>query len=184
MSIAKKRLAQERAEWRKDHPAGFSAKYSPMGDGKGLDIMKWICKIPGKKVCAVKGWTQKHTHNNNNTNSGVLFPVKLSTFHFRKNKSLGSSSLQGGLWEGGEYPLMMEFTEDYPSTVCLSILNEDEDWKPSITIKQILLGIQDLLENPNPNSPAQAEPFLLYQQDRDSYEKKVKKQAMEFRPKD
>ncbi|SBT33822.1 SUMO-conjugating enzyme UBC9, putative [Plasmodium ovale wallikeri] len=47
-------LAQERAEWRKDHPAGFSAKYSPMGDGKGLDIMKWICKIPGKKVRAVK----------------------------------------------------------------------------------------------------------------------------------
>lgn len=31
----------------------------------------------------------------------------------------------------------------YPSgTVCLSILNEDEDWKPSITIRQILLGIQ------------------------------------------
>lgn len=31
----------------------------------------------------------------------------------------------------------------YPSgTVCLSILNEDEAWKPSITVKQILLGIQ------------------------------------------
>lgn len=27
-------------------------------------------------------------------------------------------------------------------TVCLSILNEDEGWRPSITIKQILLGIQ------------------------------------------
>lgn len=70
--------------------------------------------------------------------------------------------LQGSLWEGGEYCLTMEFPEEYPSkppkckftpvlfhpnvypsgTVCLSILNEDEDWKPSITIKQILLGIQ------------------------------------------
>lgn len=31
----------------------------------------------------------------------------------------------------------------YPSgTVCLSILNEDEGWRPSITVKQILLGIQ------------------------------------------
>lgn len=31
----------------------------------------------------------------------------------------------------------------YPSgTVCLSILNEDEGWKPSITVKQILLGVQ------------------------------------------
>ena len=31
----------------------------------------------------------------------------------------------------------------YPSgTVCLSILNEDEGWRPSITVKQILMGIQ------------------------------------------
>ncbi len=31
----------------------------------------------------------------------------------------------------------------YPSgTVCLSILSEDKDWKPAITVKQILLGIQ------------------------------------------
>jgi ubiquitin-conjugating enzyme E2 I len=30
----------------------------------------------------------------------------------------------------------------YPSgTVCLSILNEDEDWKPNLTVKNILLGI-------------------------------------------
>jgi ubiquitin-conjugating enzyme E2 I len=29
----------------------------------------------------------------------------------------------------------------YPSgTVCLSILNEDEGWLPSITVRQILLG--------------------------------------------
>merc|ERR1719242_2634300 len=79
----------------------------------------------------------------------------------------------------------MEFTEDYPSkppkckfalvngkplfhpnvypsgTVCLSILNEDEDWKPAITIRQILLGIQDLLDNPNAASPAQEEPYRL-----------------------
>jgi ubiquitin-protein ligase len=34
----------------------------------------------------------------------------------------------------------------YPSgTVCLSILNEEKDWKPSISVPQILLGIQELL---------------------------------------
>ena len=62
------------------------------------------------------------------------------------------------LWFSGHYPLTMEFSEDYPSkppkckfptgffhpniypsgTVCLSILNEDEGWRPSITVKQIL----------------------------------------------
>ncbi|CDI81316.1 ubiquitin-conjugating enzyme e2, putative [Eimeria acervulina] len=159
-SIARKRLAQERAAWRRDHPAGFSAKYAPMADGSvGQDIMKWICKVPGKK---------------------------------------------GSLWEGGEYCLTMEFPEEYPSkppkckftpvlfhpnvypsgTVCLSILNEDEDWKPSITIKQILLGIQDLLDNPNPQSPAQAEPYMLYCQNRDEYNRRVKSQAIQMRPKD
>ena len=44
----------------------------------------------------------------------------------------------------------------YPSgTVCLSILNEEADWKPATTIKNLLLGIQELLGNPNADSPAQ-----------------------------
>ena len=65
-------------------------------------------------------------------------------------------------WEGGLYKVVLEFSEEYPSkppkckfvpplfhpnvypsgTICLSILNEDEDWRPAITIKQMLLGIQ------------------------------------------
>jgi hypothetical protein len=63
----------------------------------------------------------------------------------------------------------------YPSgTVCLSILNEDEAWKPAITIKQILLGIQDLLDDPNPDSPAQAEAFNLFKKDRAGYERRIR----------
>eukprot|EP01066_Platyproteum_vivax_P011467 Platyproteum_vivax@DN5208_c0_g1_i2.p1 len=153
-SIARKRLQQERAEWRKDHPHGFAARYCQNEDGSGQDPMKWVCKIPGKK---------------------------------------------GTNWEGGLFNLMLEFTDDYPGkppkcrfqpvlfhpnvypsgTVCLSILNEDEDWKPSITIKQILLGIQDLLDNPNPQSPAQAEPFMLFTQNKAEYFKRVRKQVEE-----
>jgi len=66
----------------------------------------------------------------------------------------------------------------YPSgTVCLSILNEEEDWKSSISIKQILLGIQKLMkEEPNIQSPAQYEPCVLYRTNRDEYYKK----ALEF----
>ena len=61
----------------------------------------------------------------------------------------------------------------YPSgTVCLSILNEEEGWKPAITIKQILLGIQDLLNDPNPDSPAQADAYNLFKRDRQAYEKR------------
>lgn len=69
------------------------------------------------------------------------------------------------IWEGGLYKLVMIFPTEYPlkppkcqftpsifhpniypsGTVCLSILSEDKDWKAGITVKQILLGIQELL---------------------------------------
>ena len=66
----------------------------------------------------------------------------------------------------------------YPSgTICLSILNEEEDWRPAITIKQMLLGIQDLLDNPNPSSPAQSEAYNLYMNDRAAYKKRIKQEA-------
>lgn len=95
------------------------------------------------------------------------------------------------------YPLTMEFTEEYPSkppkckftpplfhpnvypsgTVCLSILNEDEDWRAAITVKQVLIGIQDLLNNPNPNSPAQADAYHLFISNKAEYEKRVRQEA-------
>lgn len=85
-------------------------------------------------------------------------------------------------WEGGLYKIRMIFKDDYPTsppkckfepplfhpnvypsgTVCLSLLDEDKDWRPAITIKQILLGIQDLLNEPNIKDPAQAEAYTIY----------------------
>lgn len=111
-------------------------------------------------------------------------------------------------WEGGTYKLKMFFPEEYPSkppkctspyltpgkftpplfhpnvfpsgTVCLSILDEEKSWKPAITIKQILLGVQDLLNDPNPGDPAQAEAFHLFKQDRTAYERRVRQIAREM----
>jgi ubiquitin-conjugating enzyme E2 I len=103
-------------------------------------------------------------------------------------------------WEGGIFKLTMDFSDEYPAkppkckfspvlfhpnvypsgTVCLSILNEDEDWRPSITVKQILIGIQDLLDNPNANSPAQGEPYNLFIHNRAEYIRKIRQQAQEM----
>jgi len=122
-----------------------------------MNLMRWKCHIPGKK---------------------------------------------GSLWEGGYYPIAIEFPEDYPQkppkckfpekfyhpniypsgTVCLSILNEDEDWMPSISVKQILLGIQDLLTEPNPNSPAQTDAYVDFTKNRPVYTSKVKKQIAKYPP--
>ena len=60
---------------------------------------------------------------------------------------------------------------------CLSILNEDQGWRPAITIKQMLIGIQDLLDNPNDKDPAQLDALKLYQSDIVAYKAKIRDQA-------
>ncbi|GAB5035052.1 ubiquitin-conjugating enzyme e2 i [Nannochloropsis oceanica] len=154
--IARGRLQEERKAWRKDHPHGFIARPTMGADGS-MNLMVWDCGIPGK---------------------------------------------EGTDWDGGVYKVTMEFSEDYPSkppkckfvpalfhpnvypsgTVCLSILNEDEDWRPAITVKQMLLGIQDLLDSPNPQSPAQAEAYQLFVTNREEYRRRVRIEAKRNTP--
>mmetsp|Transcript_46212 Transcript_46212/g.96725 ORF Transcript_46212/g.96725 Transcript_46212/m.96725 type:complete len:104 (-) Transcript_46212:24-335(-) len=94
----------------------------------------------------------------------------------------------------------MEFPEDYPDkppkcsfpkdffhlnvypsgTVCLSILKEEGAWRPGITIKQILLGIQDLLDSPNPDSAAQQEAYSVFKASRDDYDSRVRQLAQKY----
>ena len=71
----------------------------------------------------------------------------------------------------------------YPTgTVCLSILNEEKGWKASINVKQILLAIQELLDNPNVKDPAQKEPYELYIKDKAAYNERVKQEAKKHAP--
>jgi ubiquitin-conjugating enzyme E2 I len=45
-TIASARLAEERKNWRKDHPTGFIAK--PMkNDDDSLNLLRWEAGIPG-----------------------------------------------------------------------------------------------------------------------------------------
>ena len=95
------------------------------------------------------------------------------------------------------FPMRMEFPPEYPAkppkcvfepvlfhpnvypsgTVCLSILVEEKGWRPSITIKDILQGVQDLLDEPNEEDPAQSEPFKLYRSNLPEYRRRVKQFA-------
>ncbi|KAI0822860.1 ubiquitin-conjugating enzyme 9 [Trametes gibbosa] len=147
--ICRARLAEERKQWRKDHPFGFYAKPTKGPDGS-MNLLEWEVGIPGKA---------------------------------------------GTPWEGGVYKLLMIFPEGkfspplfhpnvYPSgTVCLSILDEEKSWKPAITIKQVVLGIQELLNDPNINDPAQSEAYTMFKNDKVAYERRVKQQARENIPK-
>lgn len=149
------RLNEERKQWRKDHPFGFFAKPRKLKDGS-LDLMNWDIGIPGKKDT---------------------------------------------IWEGGTYTITMQFTPEYPTkppkckfasgfyhpnvypsgTICLSILNEEEDWRPGLKMKDLVLGIQDLLDNPNLKSPAQADAYHMFQKDRAAYQRRVKEQAKQYK---
>ena len=46
--------------------------------------------------------------------------------------------------------------------MCLSLLDENKDWRPAISVKQLLVGIQELLDSPNPEDPAQAEAYQTF----------------------
>ncbi|KAL7979003.1 hypothetical protein Chor_015027, partial [Crotalus horridus] len=156
--IALSRLAQERKAWRKDHPFGFVAVPTKNPDGT-MNLMNWECAIPGKKGTP---W------------EGGLFKLRMlfKDDYPSSPPKCKSGKPQGCQVEGaqaldkqqiGKFEPPLFHPNVYPSgTVCLSILEEDKDWRPAITIKQILLGIQELLNEPNIQDPAQAEAYTIY----------------------
>ena len=96
------------------------------------------------------------------------------------------------LFEDGTFRLTIEFAEDYPNkpptvrfvsdmfhpniyadgSICLDILKNR--WSSSYDVSAILTSIQSLLNDPNPNSPANSMAAQLYKENRSEYEKRVK----------
>lgn len=94
-------------------------------------------------------------------------------------------------FEDGTFKLSLEFTEEYPNkpptvkfiskmfhpnvyadgSICLDILQNR--WSPTYDVAAILTSIQSLLDEPNPNSPANSLAAQLYQENRREYEKRV-----------
>ena len=69
----------------------------------------------------------------------------------------------------------------YPSgKVCLSILNEYKGWKPSITVKQILVGVKELLDNHNNADAAQEAAYRLFKKSGAEYSKRVRIEAAKY----
>merc|ERR1712137_1117469 len=147
-------MGAERKAWRKNKPFGFFARPQKNNDGS-INMLVWNCGVPGK---ADTDW------------EGGLYPV---TCHFTEEypSKPPKCCFPSGFFHPNVYP---------PGTICLSILNEDEDWKPAITLKQILLGIQDLLDTPNPDSPAQREAYQSFVTNKSFYSEKILEQARKY----
>uniref|UniRef100_A0A3Q3BAY5 E2 ubiquitin-conjugating enzyme n=1 Tax=Kryptolebias marmoratus TaxID=37003 RepID=A0A3Q3BAY5_KRYMA len=91
----------------------------------------------------------------------------------------------------GTFKLLIEFSEEYPNkpptvrfvsrmfhpnvyadgSICLDILQNR--WSPTYDVSSILTSIQSLLDEPNPNSPANSQAAQLYQENKREYEKRV-----------
>ncbi|KAH8292732.1 hypothetical protein KR018_009376, partial [Drosophila ironensis] len=147
------RLNEERKIWRKSHPFGFVARPSTDADGT-MNLMVWDCAIPGKEA---------------------------------------------SLWEGGIYKLRMTFDADYPTAspkcrfvppiyhpnvmesgeIVSPLLDKDRDWRPNLTVEQILVGLQNQLEKPNIDNPVQEEASDKYKNKRLEYNLRVVAQAKE-----
>lgn len=100
-------------------------------------------------------------------------------------------------WEGGLYKLELHFTEGYPLTppevkfltrvlhpnvyvngkVCMDTLKQN--WSPSLDVETLLLSVQSLLTDPNPNSAANAEASEQITKNPNDYYRRVKQLAEE-----
>ncbi|RCV35072.1 hypothetical protein SETIT_7G209900v2 [Setaria italica] len=97
---------------------------------------------------------------------------------------------KGTDWEGGYFPLTVHFSENYPDhpPICkfpagffhVNVYDPGAAWNPSITVPQILVCIQDLLDNPNPISRAQRFIYHLYAKNMPEYKKRVRQQAKRY----
>mmetsp|Transcript_32504 Transcript_32504/g.61095 ORF Transcript_32504/g.61095 Transcript_32504/m.61095 type:complete len:154 (+) Transcript_32504:164-625(+) len=149
--IARGRLAQERKNWRRDKPFGMHARPQPKEDGSH-DMLTWECIIPGKKDTTWDGAFLPLT-----LRFSEEYPEKPPTAHF-----------PAGFFHPNVYP---------SGKVCLSILNEEKGWRPSLSLKQILQGVQDLLDNPNNSDPAQEKAYHMLSNSRDAYNECAKKRG-------
>ena len=59
--------------------------------------------------------------------------------------------------------------------IYLSTIAAEGHWKPSITMKQMLIAIQELLEEPNVHVYANESARLAFTEQRHEYDKKVRK---------
>jgi hypothetical protein len=69
--------------------------------------------------------------------------------------------------------LIFEFLVYADGSICLDILQRN--WSPTYDVCAILTSIRSLLNDPNPNSPANNEAAKLFLENRRLYESKVRK---------
>lgn len=103
-----------------------------------------------------------------------------------------SNMNQDSPFKNGFFKLQIIFSDNYPYSppkikmktkifhpnikneeICLDIIKEDR-WSPALTIEKILLSISSLLDDPNPDDPLDVSAAMLYKNNKNEYNRKVR----------
>ena len=162
--IALRRLAEERKNWRKDHPAGFYAK-PIMRPDSSQDLLHWSMGIKGREGT---DW------------EGGIFHVTLDfTDDYPANPP--KCAFDPVIFHPNVFP---------SGGICLSLLKKPENnylgglsncWSASISLKQLALAIQELLCNPSTTHAAQREAFEMCRSNPQLYKERIRQQTKKYK---
>ena len=100
--------------------------------------------------------------------------------------------MEDTIWQGGKFRLSLKFSDCYPNEppavkflsniyhpnvyqdgdICLDVLQQE--WTPAIGVRSLLLILQQLLDEPNTDSPTNAIAAQEYENDYETYCEKVR----------
>jgi ubiquitin-conjugating enzyme E2 M len=142
----------------------------------------------GKKVTAAQIRLQKDVSEIELPNTMKMdFPNPDDLLHFTLKLSPDE-----GFYKGGSFQFKFDFKPSYPhdppkvvclqkiyhpnidleGNVCLNILRED--WKPVLNLQSIVVGLQFLFLEPNPDDPLNKEAAQVLRSDRAKFERHVR----------
>jgi ubiquitin-protein ligase len=104
------------------------------------------------------------------------------------------SGPEGSDYESCKYLLSIHYPFEYPFSppvikflspifhpnvstsgeICLNILKKDDGWSPALSISKVLLSLQNLLMEPNPDSALNIDAVLEKRKSHDDFKKKIK----------
>lgn len=161
---AENRLRAERKSWRQDHPFNFVAKPVTKPDGS-QNLFEWDCRVPAREssVWYPGIFPGRLTFT-------AEYPERPPTFQFLPID--GKPLFHPNIFNDGK--------------ICMSIINPPEsthaygkggNWSISVTIKQVLQGVQMFLDESTSRASGREEAYDLYNNNRAEYNKRVKQQV-------